>query len=38
MAKAGENHLVLDELNLTSGTYLVLVKLGNSIAYQTVVK
>jgi hypothetical protein len=38
MANAGENHLVIDELNLSSGTYLVLVKLGNSIAYQTVVK
>ena len=38
LANAGENHLVLDELNLSSGTYLVLVKLGNSIAYQTVVK
>jgi hypothetical protein len=38
MAMVGANEVHLNSLNLPSGTYLILVKLGNSIAHKTVVK
>jgi len=38
MAMVGANEVHLNSLILPSGTYLILVKLGNSIAHKTVVK
>lgn len=38
LANAGENLIPFDNLNLNPGTYLVLVRLGNSLAHKTVVK
>jgi hypothetical protein len=38
MAMVGANEVHLNSLNLPSGTYLILVKLGNSIAHKTIVK
>jgi glycosidase len=38
LANAGENLIPFDNLNLNPGTYLVLVRLGKSLAHKTVVK